>query len=197
MSTQHRSDAVTLPPDHYDFASPLPPRLAFAFRVRIFFHERLRFSPTTPHGGRVYVPPAGGDISGPKLQGKVVPYSGADWARGHTDGAAELNAHYMLEASDGTPIYINNRGFLYGRDPGGRPVTNPGWGVSQREAAADGSTRWAIPEDNYFICIPAFDAPVGPHDWLTRTVIIGRGRRIPKPDHTVFDYFVADPWKDF
>jgi len=176
---------------------PTPPSLQFAFRVRLFFKERIRFHPTTPHGGRVYVPPASGDITGPMLQGKVVPYSGADWARVHLDGAAELNAHYMLEAADGTPIYVNNRGFLYGRDADGHPVVNEAQLGNQYKPQADGTTTWKIAGDTYFICIPAFDAPVGPHDWLTRNVIIGRGRRVPAPDHTVFDYYIADPWKNF
>ena len=61
---------LPLPAQHYDFASVLPPRIEFAFRIRIFFKQRMRFSPTTPQGGRVYVPPAGGDISGPRLQGR-------------------------------------------------------------------------------------------------------------------------------
>jgi hypothetical protein len=196
MNDDIRTDVV-LPADNYDFTTVQPPGLTFAFRVRIFFKERVHFEPTTPNGGRVYVPPAGGDVSGPRLQGRVVPYSGADWARRHTDGVAELNAHYMLEASDGTPIYLHNRGYLYGRNPEGTPImpTNKG---SQVRPDADGKTTWGVAPDTYFICIPAFDTPVGPHDWLTRHVIMGRGRRIPAPDHTVFDYFVVDPpkaWK--
>ena len=184
-----------LPPDIYDFAAVAAPTLEFVFRIRIFFTERMRFQPTTPNGGRVYVSPSGGDISGPRLQGRVVPYSGADWARGHSDGAAELNAHYMLEASDGTPIYINNRGFLYGRDETGKPVRNTAQMANQTETGPDRTTRWTIAPDTYFICIPAFDAPVGPHDWLTRSVIVGRGTRVPSPDHPVFDYFVVNPPK--
>jgi len=184
-----------LPPDVYDFAGVAPLNLEFVFRVRIFFTERHRFSPTTPNGGRVYVPPAGGDISGPRLQGRVVPYSGADWARGHTDGAAELNAHYMLEATDGTPIYINNRGFLYGRDDTGRPVRNTDQQTDQTSTGPGNATKWTIAPDTYFVCIPAFDAPVGPHDWLTRSVIVGRGTRVTAPDHTVFDYFIVNPPK--
>ena len=38
--------------------------LEFAFRIRIYFAERRRFEPTTPMGGRFYVPPLSGDISG-------------------------------------------------------------------------------------------------------------------------------------
>ena len=185
-----------LPLDDYDFAQVKPPKIVFAFRVRIFFTERRRFEPTTPNGGRVYVPPAGGDISGPRLQGRVIPNSGADWARRHNDGAAELNAHYMLEASDGSPIYIYNTGFLYGRTHDGVPIPPESSG-SQTAPAPDGSTRWTIAPDTYFICKPVFDTPVGPHDWLTRHVILGQGRRIPSPDHTVFDYFVVDPPKSW
>ena len=188
---------LPLPAQHYDFASVLPPRIEFAFRIRIFFKQRMRFSPTTPQGGRVYVPPAGGDISGPRLQGRVVPYSGADYARGRPDGAGELNAHYMLEASDGTPIYINNRGFLYGRDGDGKPVVNRDQLQSQSDVGSGGATRWTIANDTYFILTPAFDCPVGPHDWLTRHIILGRGRRIPAPDHTEFDYFIVDPPKNW
>lgn len=150
------------------------------------------FAPTTPSGGRVYVPPAGGDVLGPRLKGRVIPNSGADWARRHTDGAAELNAHYMLEADDGTPIYLHNTGFLYGRTEEGVPIPMAHQ-QSQNAPMASGETTWKIASDTYFICTPVFDTPVGQHDWLTRHVFIGRGRRIPSPDHTVFDYFIVNP----
>jgi hypothetical protein len=186
--------ASPLPPDTEDFSAVAPPPMVFAFRVRIFFELRQRFEPTTPMGGRVYVPPAGGDVSGPLLKGRVVPYSGADWARGRADRCAELNAHYMLEAEDGTPIYINNRGYLYGRTPEGMPVP-PAVTVTQTAPNTDGQTRWTIAPDTYFILTPVFDAPVGRYDWLTRHVFLGRGRRVPSPDHTVFDYFLVNPPK--
>lgn len=185
---------LPLPLEEGDFSQVEPPKIEFAFRIRMFFQERRRFEPKTPRGGRVYVPPAGGDISGPRLQGRVIPFSGADWARGRSDGAAELNAHYMLEASDGTPIYIFNSGFLYGREPDGTPISFVP-APSQTAPAEGGETTWKIAPDTYFICTPVFDTPTGPHDWLTRHVFIGRGRRIPAPDHTVFDYFIVNPPK--
>lgn len=163
--------------------APEPPQLEFVFRIRIFFKERMRLAPTTPQGGRVYVPVPSGDIEGPRLQGIVMPYSGGDYARGRSDGVAELNAHYMLQASDGALIYINNRGFLYGRDDDGKPIVQ---GEDRR--AAEG---FRIKPNTYFRIAPVFDAPVGPHEWLTRTLIVGRGQRLPDPDHTVFDYFAV------
>ena len=30
-----------------------------------------------------------------------------------------------------------------------------------------------------------------PHDWLTRTAFVGRGKRVPSLDHTVFDCFAV------
>lgn len=149
----------------------------FVFQVRIDFKERTRFQPTSPMGGRVYVPVTGGTITGPRLQGRVLPYSGADWARGRADGAAEINAHYMFEASDGTPIYICNSGYLYGREADGKPIL------------PEKKKGFEIAPSTYFVCTPVFDTPVGPHDWLTRTVIVGLGERRPNPDHTIFNYF--------
>ena len=80
--------------------------LEYAFSVRIFFKERVEFE--APGHGRGYVPPASGEVWGPRLQGKVVPYSGADYG-----GEFGLGAHYMLQADDGAYIYIHNMGYLY------------------------------------------------------------------------------------
>ena len=52
-------------------------KLELVFQIRINFKERVSFLPTTPMGGRVYVPVTGGEIWGPRLQGRVIPYSGA------------------------------------------------------------------------------------------------------------------------
>jgi hypothetical protein len=144
-------------------------KLEYIFQVRIDFKERVSFQ--TPNGRRAYVPAISGVIEGPRLQGRVVPHSGADYA-----GNGRLNAHYMLEASDGTMIYINNTGYLYRTDRKELSREDPTWG-------GDASF--------YFRCTPVFDAPVGPHDWLTRTVIVGSGKRHANPDHTIFTYYAV------
>jgi hypothetical protein len=110
-------------------------------------------------------------IEGPRLQGKVVPHSGADFAAN-----GRLNAHYMLQASDGAYIYINNTGYLYPID--GKPLdrNDPSWGGDR---------------EFYFRITPVFDTPVGPHDWLTRTVIVGTGKRHANPDYTIFTYYAV------
>jgi predicted ATPase with chaperone activity len=55
----------------------------------------------------------GGQIAGPRLQGRVVPQSGGDWPLFWPGGLVEFEAHYQLEAADGTPIYIHNRGIAW------------------------------------------------------------------------------------
>jgi len=154
-------------PTHLDVIEAI--KLEYVFQIRINFDERVSFQ--TPNGRRSYVPAISGVIEGPRLQGIVVPHSGADYA-----GNGRLNAHYMLKASDGTMIYINNTGYLYPLD--GKPIdrNDPSWGGDR---------------EFYFRCTPVFDTPVGPHDWLTRTVIVGTGKRHAKPDYTIFTYYAV------
>jgi hypothetical protein len=73
-------------------------------------------------------------------------------------------------------IYINNTGYLYPVD--GKPIdrNDPSWGGDR---------------EFYFRCTPVFDTPIGPHDWLTRTVIVGTGQRHANPDYTIFTYYAV------
>lgn len=147
----------------------VPIKLEYVFQIRIDFSERVSFR--TPTGRRAYVPAVSGVIEGPRLQGKVVPHSGADFAAN-----GRLDAHYMLQASDGAMIYINNTGYLYPADNKPLDRSDPSWGGDR---------------EFYFRLTPVFDTPVGPHDWLTRTVIVGTGKRHANPDNTVFTYYAV------
>jgi len=160
-------------PSSNDAATPLGDieqvKLEYVFQIRVDFSERVSFN--TPTGTQVYVPTISGKIEGPRLQGIVWPHSGADFAaNGH------LDAHYMLQASDGAMIYIHNTGYIYRKDQQPMSRNDPSWG---------GDAEY------YFRITPYFNAPVGPHDWLTRTVIVGSGRRHAKPDCTVFTYYAV------
>jgi hypothetical protein len=153
--------------------------LEHVFDVRIDFHQRLVFDAMPGGQKAAYTSVKSGTVSGPRLSGKVLDYSGADWPIIRSDGVVELNAHYVLEADDGAHIYIRNLGYVYGpRSPAdaARSPANP---------AATG----------YFRCTPYFRAPEGPHDWLNRTVVIGAGERhaatAAAPDHTLFRYYAA------
>lgn len=152
------------------------PSLELAFRIRLDFGEgpRLRFRPAPTEFTRGFVAVSGGEVSGPRLSGRVVPFSGGDWPRIWTSGLVEFEAHYMLEAGDGTPIYIHNRGIAW----------------SSPEALARIEAGEAVDaRDTYCRITPRFEAPQGPHDWLNRTLFVGIAERQGASSH--FDYYAV------
>lgn len=126
----------------------------YAFSMRIESEGRIEFQ--GPMRSRTFEPTAGGEIWGPKLQGRVVPQSGADYASNDL-----MDAHMMLQATDGTWIYMNLIGYEHNR-------------------TAD--------EESYFSVAPYFDTPSGPHEWLSKTVFIGMGERHRNPDHLLIHF---------
>jgi hypothetical protein len=156
------------------------PKLEFAFECRLLF-TRVQAVPDLPSGGfrsAVYVD--SGTFEGPRLKGRAVPNSGGDYAHFRADGTAEFDARYMLEVDDGTLIYMQNRGFLWGRQPNTMQRL--------RQWAFEGGDPVAH-ADYYLRAQPSFEAPVGKHDWLTRHVFIGIGER--KPDGNLIRYYAV------
>ena len=152
------------------------PTLEHCFSVRLRFPEgpRVRFQPAFSDFRRGFVSVAGGDVSGPKLQGKVVPNSGGDWPLMWGSGLIEFEAHYMLETDDGTPIYIHNRGIAYSS-----PET-----VRKIEAGEQ-----VDPAETYLRITPRFEVPAGKHEWLARTVFVGTAER--QGNETQFEYYAV------
>ena len=58
-----------------------------------------------PEGLRVNVPVIGGEVTGPKVFGKVRPLSG-DWLTIRRDGVAILDVRGTIETTDGALIYV-------------------------------------------------------------------------------------------
>jgi hypothetical protein len=129
--------------------------LAYAFSMRIENSGRIMFEGQMR--SRVFEPATGGEVWGPRLQGRVVPQSGADYASNDM-----MDAHMMLQASDGTWLYMNLIGY-------------------EHNVTDDGSP--------YFRVSPWFDAPEGPYEWLAKTVFIGTGERHQNPAHTLIHVY--------
>lgn len=155
------------------------PHLEFAFAIRLWF-TRVNSVPDLPGGGfrsAVYVD--SGEIEGPRMKGRAVPNSGGDYAHFRPDDTAVFDARYLLETDDGHTIYMQNKGFLWGREPG----------------TMDRLRAWAfqggdpVPHAEYYLrAQPSFEAPLGsPYHWLTRHVFIGVGER--KPDGNYVKYY--------
>lgn len=151
-----------------------------AFSVSLFFKERVIID---SHSQRAFVPPMGGEVWGPRLQGRIVPYSGADY--GTVTG---LDASYTIEAVDGALIHVMQRGFMKRLDGGTfwTPNSPRPEGELPRQSFADAANE---PVPMRVRPAPLFDPPVGPHDWLGRTIMIGHAQRHSGPDHTLFTYY--------
>jgi len=113
-------------------------------KVEFVFEERVTLAPPvvmgqTALGHRQYIPITGGTIAGPRLKGRVIP-GGWDFQLRYGGGCGSLTADYFLEADDGTVIHILNESFNCGLGSGNG-------------------------ERSFFR--PRFEAPEGPHDWLT------------------------------
>jgi len=109
-------------------------------------------------GQRLHIPITGGEVRGPRLTGRILP-GGSDWVLCRRDGSSLIDAHYTIEADDGTPIYVRNRGL--------------------RVSSADVLERLrkgdpVSPEEMYFRSAPEFDAPEGPHGWLSDSLFVAR-----------------------
>ena len=129
--------------------------LDYAFTIRLETSGRVEFEGRMR--SRAFEPVSGGEVFGPKLTGRVVPQSGADFA---TNGMTD--AHLMLQAADGTWIYMNLVGY-------------------EHNVTEDGSA--------YFRVAPYFDTPAGPHDWLGKTVFIARGERFHNPGYLLLHVY--------
>ncbi len=65
----------------------------------------------TPLGGRNIFIIKSGTVSGPKLNGTVMP-GGGDWYLGRADGVGELDVRGTIKADDGALIFVRYTGVL-------------------------------------------------------------------------------------
>jgi len=114
-------------------------------------------------GERRIVPIIGGRVSGPRLEGEIMP-GGADFQLIRPDGVAEIEARYALRLNDGALVYVVNRGL--------------------RHAAPEDVARLlrgeAVPPERvYFRTAPTFETAAPAHAWLRRHLFVGLGERQP------------------
>jgi hypothetical protein len=117
----------------------------------------------TPDGSRRIIPILSGQVDGPGIRGQILG-GGSDWQVLRTDGVTVADATYAIRTDDGAVIQIRNRGLRHG------PAD-----VMQR--LADGEA--VDPAAYYFRTVPEFIAPIGPYDWLNRSIFVCTGARYP------------------
>jgi hypothetical protein len=100
---------VDLSPDLKSRRLPdLTPQFEYCFETRVVTGDVLRMQYGA--GERLMVQIAGGDISGPKLRGIIIP-GGVEWPTYRPDGVGMVDARYTFKSHDGVYINIRNVGY--------------------------------------------------------------------------------------
>jgi hypothetical protein len=126
---------------------------------------------TTPQGVRRIVPILGGELSGPRLNGKVIP-GGSDYQIWRSDGITEIHARYVIETSAGARVYVEATGLRRG-SPEAMERLFRGEPVDQASI--------------YFRTVPRFETSAPDLAWLMRGIFLCAGARYP--DRAVLRFF--------
>ncbi|PWE56103.1 DUF3237 domain-containing protein [Metarhizobium album] len=119
------------------------PRLSFVAELAVTIAEPYMIGNVGP-GIREVIPITGGTVTGPRLNGIVLP-GGADWCLTRPDGICDIWARYTLKTDDGVLISLVNAGTC-GQDAEGNFV---------------GKT------------VPQFEVEEGPYTWLRHGHFVG------------------------
>lgn len=151
-------------------STPVPPGLDYVFTIEAEI-ARARSAGPAPHGERLHIPITGGHVHGPRLEGRILP-GGSDWPVIAPDGTSHIEARYTIEAADGTPIYVVNKGLR----------------VSSDDVRAKLRAGEAVdPTEYYMRAAPVFDAPPGAHRWLAENLFVSS--LAPSGQTVVIDVF--------
>ncbi|KQY29979.1 hypothetical protein ASD38_11760 [Caulobacter sp. Root487D2Y] len=109
------------------------------------------------------IPITGGRVNGPGLGGVILP-GGADLQTIRPDGVTLLQARYTIRFADGQTAGVINTG-----------VRRASSDVVRRLTAGE----VVDPALCYFRATPVFEVGPGPHGWLTESVFLSLGERLP------------------
>lgn len=115
---------------------------------------------TTPYGGRRVIEILGGRVEG-KVSGRILP-GGADWQIIRSDGVADIQARYVIEADSGARVLVTSNGLRHG---------------PPEILAAIARGEKVDPSLYYFRTVMRFEASEAALDWLNRTIGIAIGER--------------------
>jgi len=144
---------------------------------RHLFTITIKLHPTeevgaTPAGTRRVFPVSGGDFTGDRLRGSILPVAGSDLLLTRSDGSSQQDVRMVLRTDDGALIVMTYRGV--------------------RHASAEVNDRIArgehvAPSEYYLRTAPFFETASPKYAWLNRIVAVGVGDR--RPDGVVYEVF--------
>jgi hypothetical protein len=146
-------------------------------RSRHLFTMTIRLHPieeigNTPAGTRRVFPVAGGDFTGERLRGTILPVAGSDLLLTRADGSSQQDVRMILRTDDGALIVMTYRGV--------------------RHAPPDVNARIARGEmvtasEYYLRTVPFFETSSPKYAWVNTIVSVGVGER--RPNDVVYQVF--------
>ncbi|GAA0299130.1 DUF3237 domain-containing protein [Sphingomonas oligophenolica] len=154
-------------------SGPPVPTLDFAFEACVLIGTPLDQAMVGGVRKRI-VPIIGGQVSGERFSGEVLP-GGADWQALRPDGVLEVLARYTVRADDGTIVSIVNSGYRRG----------PAEIIARLAAGED-----VDPALYYFRTTPRFDVAAGSrYAWLGESVFVCSAARFS--DRVMLRFFAV------
>lgn len=109
-----------------------------------------------PFGVRRIVPILGGQVSGPRMQGRILA-AGADFQLITGGTTAHLDARYMIALDDGATVFVHNTALRHAQPADherllrGEPVAPEAVYFSGQPRFETGDARWAWLSDRQFV----------------------------------------------
>ncbi len=149
------------------------PRLVPVFSIAAAVAPAVEVG-VTPLGERRLIPILGGEVTGPRLTGTVLP-GGTDYQSIRDEGLADIHARYVIETPEGARIYVENTGIRRGP---------PDLIARLRRGETVDAAQI------YFRTVPRFETASPDHLWLMRSIFVCIGTRLP--DRVLLDVYEVD-----
>lgn len=141
------------------------PRFRYLCSYTATFNEPQQMIGKAHFGRRMIAALTGGEVTGERLHGRVMP-SGGDWATIDDRDTLRLDARITMETHDGALIYVSYRGVL-------RPLS-----AAHKHARKGGPQTPEEKAEVYFRTTPMFETGDERYLWLNDIVAIGLGASI-------------------
>jgi hypothetical protein len=130
------------------------------FTITIQLHPTLELG-DTPAGKRRAFPVAGGEFTGERLRGSILPI-GSDLLLVRADGSSQQEVRMLLRTDDGAVIVMTYRGVRH----------------ASPEVNARIQSGENVPGSEYYLrTAPFFETASAKYGWINRIVAIGVGER--------------------
>jgi hypothetical protein len=128
----------------------------------------------TPDGLRVNAYSSGGEVSGPKIQGKILPMGG-DWFTLRPDGIGILDVRVTIKTNDGALIYLSYNGVA-------------DLGIDGYEKFMKGENT---PQEMHVRTNPKISTAHPNYIWLNRLFCLGIGKLSADGSEIIYDVYAV------